>query len=590
MRQWKTKFATAALIAALCVPTSPAQQGKDLRPPMTKAKPSTPAKAPTAPQPKPTPPSPPPEQAPAPMESSVPQRVAITAQPEQQQMKEIPAQHVLSKSVTLPTPVASQVVVSSAPPPTPPATLPRRDGILRTESYYPSGDRNTSAILLERSVPAEVRVGESYSYEIKLTNLTSVDIRSLELTEQMPSVFKMSDGVPSGSSAGSHEVKWSIGTLGARQSTSIKVTGAADGAGELRYCATVTFQTELCSTHRIVQPELLLTMSAPSEVILCDSITLRYVVTNRGSGVARNVKVVGAMPSGLATQDGRSSVTFDAGSLAAGQSREFTVAAKATSTGSFTSTAQASEDGGLSAQASVETSVIVPKLVLSKTGPEERYLGRPATYEIVVSNDGDAPAKDTIIVDELSSGHRIVETSMGGQAAGGRVTWNLGTIPPGSQQRVSLTVVPDQIGTIRNSVSAKAYCAEAVAETTTEIRGISAMLLEVVDNDDPIEVGALETYDIMVTNQGSADGTNIVIACTVPPEQEYVSANGPTPATLQGNIVRFAPLQKLAPKTTVIYKVVVRGVEPADVRFRVSMTSDQLTTPVDETESTHVYK
>lgn len=87
-------------------------------------------------------------------------------------------------------------------------------------------------------------------------------------------------------------------------------------------------------------------------------------------------------------------------------------------------------------------------------------------------------------------------------------------------------MVPNQIGTITNKVSAKAYCAEADAETTTEVVGIPAILLEVVDNDDPIEVGANETYDIIVINQGSAEGTNIAITCTIPPQQEYVSADG----------------------------------------------------------------
>jgi len=36
--------------------------------------------------------------------------------------------------------------------------------------------------------------------------------------------------------------------------------------------------------------------------------------------------------------------------------------------------------------------------------------------------------------------------------------------------------------------------------------------------------------------------------------------------------------------------VTVKGVKAADVRFKVSLTSDQATVPVEETESTHVYE
>ena len=105
-----------------------------------------------------------------------------------------------------------------------------------------------------------------------------------------------------------------------------------------------------------------------------------------------------------------------------------------------------------------------------------------------------------------------------------------------------------------------------------------------------IEVGSNETYEIVVTNQGSADGTNIVIECTLPAEQAYVSAKGPTKATVAAKVVKFAPLPVLAPKAKAKYVVVVKGTSEGDVRFKVKLTSDQITSPVEETESTHIYK
>jgi len=122
------------------------------------------------------------------------------------------------------------------------------------------------------------------------------------------------------------------------------------------------------------------------------------------------------------------------------------------------------------------------------------------------------------------------------------------------------------------------------------VKGIPAILLECVDLADPIEVGAQETYVITVTNQGSADGTNIVVACTLPPEEQFVSASGPTKETVRGRQVTFAPLKSLAPKAKATYRVVVKGAKPGDVRFKVSLTSDQMTSPAGETESTHIYE
>jgi uncharacterized repeat protein (TIGR01451 family) len=110
-----------------------------------------------------------------------------------------------------------------------------------------------------------------------------------------------------------------------------------------------------------------------------------------------------------------------------------------------------------------------------------------------------------------------------------------------------------------------------------------------VDNPDPNEVGSELTYTITVLNQGSAVGTNIVVDCTLPPEEEYVSSTGPTKATVKGKRVTFARLSTLAPKAKAVFRVRVRGVAVGDVRFRVDLTSDQLKRPVMETESTHIY-
>ncbi|MCZ6698173.1 MAG: hypothetical protein O7D94_04500, partial [Planctomycetota bacterium] len=122
-----------------------------------------------------------------------------------------------------------------------------------------------------------------------------------------------------------------------------------------------------------------------------------------------------------------------------------------------------------------------------------------------------------------------------------------------------------------------------------KVEGIPAILLECVDNPDPIEIDGNVTYTITVTNQGSAVGTNIAIVCTLPKEQEHVSSTGPTKAVSKGKKVTFAPLATLAPKASVVYKVTVKGIAEGDVRFKVSLNSDQMTSPAEETESTRIY-
>src|SRR5262249_15592293 len=114
--------------------------------------------------------------------------------------------------------------------------------------------------------------------------------------------------------------------------------------------------------------------------------------------------------------------------------------------------------------------------------------------------------------------------------------------------------------------------------------------LEVVDLDDPIEVGAETTYEIRVMNQGSSPCTGLRIDAVLPQgAMELVGAEGPTSHHDQGQQVSFEPLPKLAARADALYRVKVRGLRPGDWRFTARMICDQLERPVTEQESTQVY-
>ena len=189
------------------------------------------------------------------------------------------------------------------------------------------------------------------------------------------------------------------------------------------------------------------------------------------------------------------------------------------------------------------------------------------------------------------AGMKFVSASHGGKAAGGKIRWSLGSFAAGSSRKVKVIVMPTKAVSLTNSVVAKATCAAGVkASVKTVITGISAVLLEVIDDEDPVEVGNETTYVIIATNQGSAPGTNIRFVCTIEDNEQYVSSSGATKGTLKGNTLTFKPLVSLAPKAKATWRVVVKAVKAGDVRFTVAMNTDQLSRPVDETEATHLYE
>lgn len=434
--------------------------------------------------------------------------------------------------------------------------------------------------------PGSVLAGDTFDYTITVTNPSQVEATNVVVTD------KGADGIQFVSSEPAGSGSWNVGNIPPGGSKTVKIKAKATKTGTFENCAEVRSDqgatSKCCTKVTASSPKLQIEKRCTEKVTVCDPIEYVITIKNTGDGPARNVQLKDTIPDGLEATSGKD-ISRNIGELPPGQTREIRYSLKATKPGRFTNTASVTADGGLKADASCTTVVSKPVLEVTKTGPDTRFIGRNAEYTITVKNASDTEAKDTVLRDPIPANASFVSATDGGVNENGVAVWRLGTLEPGASKSVKITLKATGMGKIDNKATATAYCAEASASVSTNVQGIAAILLEVEDIADPIEVGANETYEIVVTNQGSANDTNIVIECTLPPEQKYVSSEGPTQATVSGQVVKFAPLPSLAPKAKATWKVVVQGLKEGDVRFKVKLTSDVLQTSVDETESTHIY-
>ena len=226
-----------------------------------------------------------------------------------------------------------------------------------------------------------------------------------------------------------------------------------------------------------------------------------------------------------------------------------------------------------------------------QAGPKRQYLGRSVAYEITVFNKGDGPAQNTIVEDIIPPGVANIEATTGAQFSGSKLIWELGTLEPNTSKKVRVSYTPAKEGDLMASATASAYCAEPVTDSAkTTITGIASTRLEVIDVDDPVEVGSNTTYIVTVSNEGSAADSNIRIVCQLDDKLQFVSAAGATAGSLIGKTVSFAPLRSLEPKTKASWRVIVKGLQAGDVRFKVTMHTDQLALPLEGMEATHIYQ
>ena len=456
---------------------------------------------------------------------------------------------------------------------------------------YPTGDPQTSAIGIEKAVPREVRVNNPFTYTLKVTNLTNQELSAVVVSEKIASNMKITASSPRGQASQDGTVMWPLGSLKPNDTQTVNVTAVISERGIGSSCASVTYSSSLCTNIEAVEPKLLIALAGPSQVLACEEINYTVRVTNTGTGTVENIRVSQPLPDGMTTKDGKKTVDLSVAALGPDESKPFTVPVQASKPGTYTFTAAANSAGGLSAKSNQVTTVVrKPSLTITKKGPAKAFIGRSVTYEVVVTNKGDGIARNVVVEDILSTGAEMVRASAGAQQSGNVVRWNLDTLEPDKSRKIEISLKGVNPGLIRNTARARAYCAQDVsASAETVFEGIPAILLEVIDLEDPIEVGGNVVYQITATNQGTANGTNVKIDCNLEENIDYVSATGATQATTQGRTVSFAPVTALEPGQKVTWRLVVKAVKAGDVRFQVSLTSDQLSRPVNEDEATNIY-
>jgi uncharacterized repeat protein (TIGR01451 family) len=338
-------------------------------------------------------------------------------------------------------------------------------------------------------------------------------------------------------------------------------------------------------------PQLAIRMTAPDKVMIGEEQRVKIELRNPGSGDASGVMLFENVPENVRHAAGPA-LEFEIGTLRAGETRELELILTAEKAGKVVNVLTARADGNLQVQQQVEFEVIAPGLDVQVKGPERRYLERPATYEVSVENPGTAPAHDVQIITKLPKGMRFVRANNMGEydAASHAVYWSLAQLPEGESGTVELVTMPVETGPQTLEVESRA--GQGLVDQTRQqilVEGLAAIMFELRDLEDPIEVGGETGYEIRVVNQGTKAATNVQVAIHLPPGMQVVSAEGETPYNTQGGVVVFEPLPQLAPKADTLYKLRTQGLQSGDQRVTVEVNTDDLAQPIRREESTRVF-
>ncbi|MHC1764309.1 MAG: hypothetical protein AB9869_08380 [Verrucomicrobiia bacterium] len=231
-----------------------------------------------------------------------------------------------------------------------------------------------------------------------------------------------------------------------------------------------------------------------------------------------------------------------------------------------------------------------PTLAMICSVPEEVLAARPVQVCLELTNPSEAIEPMTTVSLTIPERATFVRTTGDGAASDGRVIWRIPNLrPTASVQLCAMFAVREPCSLAFNAVASGQKARTVETTCATRVLGVPAILLELIDIEDPVQVGREVTYQVNVTNQGTAPGTNIRVVCKLPPSEEFVSGSGVTPVQAEAGVITAGILAELAPKAVASWQVLVKATRAADARFKVELSSDQFQRPIEEEESTELY-
>lgn len=461
-------------------------------------------------------------------------------------------------------------------------------------------DPPAPVVSIKVRVAACAAPGEDLEYKIHVENHSHAAAHHVTVRNPLPAnaAFVRADPPPTASDP---VLEWRLGTLEGCACRDICLVLKPTGTGDIKNCARIQFEHGECVVTQIggqppVQPapageaKLSLQKLGPKQGILHHPLDYRLVVTNSGTTELRGITLTDTMDEGMrhaASQ--KSQLTWDVGTLGAGQSRQFDYQVITTKIGKLMNRA-AVTSGSLRQEATSEVEVTEPKLRIEKTGPKEQFFRRPATYQITVTNDGSTPLANVVVIDTLPEKTKLDRMSEGGQTIGqNQVQWLFGTLQPGARKAVQITLRADDRGRVVNKATAQAEGVPAVAtEFATEFESAAGLTFYIEPPENPATVGMPARYTITVVNQGSAAANDIDIVATLP-EQMSIKEVRPKEAMVKGQSITFPRIQSLEGGRTQSFEIDVEPIRAGgEATMRATMTTKELPTGVIKETRTNI--
>lgn len=419
--------------------------------------------------------------------------------------------------------------------------------------------------------PAAFTIGATSEISFRLSNLGSTDALGVTVRVALPASFEMvSAEVEDGSTRVQPEATgsvliWTIDQVPARAERLLTLRAIPRTATPLDLAVECSL-APVSSVARIQvhEPKLEVAVRGPSEIVYGETKVFSVAVSNPGTGEARDVTLR------LSLGD-ESADTLQVGTVAAGGSREFDVEVTARQAGPMQIVAAADGAPALKAEAREQVQVRRAELAVETLGSGLKYAGSVGTYQVRVSNKGDAPAENVVAAVRLPAGAKYVQGLESPVQEGSNLNWTVGSLGPGQDRTYRFFCQLDSEGEARFEIAVRGEAGlEAAANVVTNVQAIADLKMIVNDPPGPVAVGQEVVYEIEVSNRGTKEATQVQVIAQFSDGIEPAKATGAQAEVVPGQVV-FQPIARLDAGQTIKLTVNAKADKDGSHVFRAEL-------------------
>ncbi len=277
--------------------------------------------------------------------------------------------------------------------------------------------------------------------------------------------------------------------------------------------------------------------------------TVIYTLTannNNATDAASNVVVTDALPSQVTygsndcgASEAGGTVTWNVGSVAASSNAVCNITVTISGFGTFNNTATVAADetdntpANNSDSASVEGPVAATgvdlALVKTTSAAGQQSPGATVNFTLTVTNNSSNTSNNTVVTDNLPAGLDYSSNDCGASAAGGMVTWTVGTLAANASSSCNISTTVSGVGLLTNTAS---VTSDEVDNNTLDnsddavVQGPPAVdlaMIKTVAVPDPLAIGDNVVYTLRVNNVNTGNASNVVVTDNLPANVTYVS-------------------------------------------------------------------